>query len=184
VGATERIAMVKANREAATARVGVAYQNRQAAAAQTEAARKNADAARAGVARAESTVRECRLFAPREAIVQTRSYEPGEVVLPGANLLSLVYLDEVRATFYLPNAELGAAGPKKAVTVVADAYPGQHFTGFIRHVSAKAEFTPKDVQTREDRDRLVYAVEVTLANPEKKLRPGMPVEVAIDGTGR
>jgi HlyD family secretion protein len=184
VGATERIAMVKANREAATARVGVAYQNRQAAAAQTEAARKNADAARAGVARAESTVRECRLFAPREAIVQTRSYEPGEVVLPGANLLSLVYLDEVRATFYLPNAELGAAGPKKAVTVVADAYPGQHFTGFIRHVSAKAEFTPKNVQTREDRDRLVYAVEVTLANPEKKLRPGMPVEVAIDGTGR
>jgi HlyD family secretion protein len=184
IGANERVAMVQANQAAAAARVSVAYQGRMAAAAQTQASREQVEAARANAVRAQTTVRECRLYAPREAVVQIRSYEPGEVVLPGANVLTLVYLDEVRATFYLPNAELGAAAPRKPVTVVADAYPGERFSGFIRHVSAKAEFTPKTVQTREDRDRLVYAVEVTLPNPERKLRPGMPVEVAIHGAGR
>jgi HlyD family secretion protein len=184
VGANERVAMVRANQEAAAVRVGVAYQGRVAAAAQTEASREQVAAAEAAVARAQTTVKECRLYAPRDAVVQIRSYEPGEVVLPGANLLTLVYLDEVRATFYLPNAELGAAAPNKPVTVIADAYPGRRFNGSIRHVSAKAEFTPKTVQTREDRDRLVYAVEVALPNPGRKLRPGMPVEVSINGTGR
>jgi HlyD family secretion protein len=106
------------------------------------------------------------------------------VVLPGANVLTLVYLDEVRATFYLPNAELAAAAPGKEVTVSADAYPGETFAGTIRHVSTKAEFTPKNVQTREDRDRLVYGVEVIIPNLDQKLRPGMPAEVSIDGTAR
>jgi HlyD family secretion protein len=184
VGANQRVEVIKANQEAAKARVGVAYQGQKAALAQTEAAREAVVAAQAAVARAQTTVNECRLSAPRDAVVQLRAYEPGEVVLPGANLLTLVYLGEVRATFYLPNAEIGAAAPKKRVTVVADAYPGERFFGTIRHVSAKAEFTPRNVQTREDRDRLVYGVEVTIPNPDGKLRPGMPVEVSIDGTGR
>jgi HlyD family secretion protein len=184
VGASQRVEVIKANQEAAKARVGVAYQGQKAALAQTEAAREAVVAAQAAVLRAQTTVDECRLLAPRDAVVQIRAYEPGEVVLPGANLLTLVFLGEVRATFYLPNAEIGAAAPKKPVTVVADAYPGQRFFGTIRHVSAKAEFTPRNVQTREDRDRLVYGVEVTIPNPDGKLRPGMPVEVAIDGTGR
>jgi HlyD family secretion protein len=178
----QRVEAAKANQAVAEARVGVAHQSRQAAAAKAEAARKNVEAARAAVRRAETTIRECRLVAPRAAVVQTRSYEPGEVVLPGANLLTLAELDEVRATFYLPNAELAAAAPGKTVTVVADAYSGQSFPGAIRHVSTQAEFTPKNVQTREDRDRLVFAVEVVIPNPQGKLRPGMPVEVSIDGT--
>jgi len=181
---TQRVEAVGASREAARAKVGVAQQSHQAAIAQAEAAQSAVEASRASVERAETTVRECRLAAPRDAVVLTRSYEPGEVVLPGANLLTLVYLDEVQATFYLPNAELAAAEPGKAVTVVADAYPDETFAGSIRYVSSKAEFTPKNVQTREDRDRLVYGVEVTIPNPDGKLRPGMPAEVFIDGTER
>ena len=50
-------------------------------------------------------------------------------------------------------------------------------------MGVEAEFTPRNVQTRQDRDRLVYAVEVVIPNPERKLRPGMPVEIAIPGTG-
>ncbi|MBW2523793.1 MAG: efflux RND transporter periplasmic adaptor subunit, partial [Deltaproteobacteria bacterium] len=181
---SERVEAIEANRAAARAKVGVAHQSHQAASAQVEAAQKTVDAAQAAVDRAATAVRECRLTAPRGAVVQTRAFEPGEVVLPGAHLLTLVYLDEVRATFYLPNAELAAAAPGKEVTVEADAYPGETFAGTIRHVSTKAEFTPKNVQTREDRDRLVYGVEVIIPNPDGKLRPGMPAEVHIDGTGR
>jgi HlyD family secretion protein len=114
--------------------------------------------------------------------VQARNFEPGEVVLPGSRVLTVVDLDEVRSTFYLPNAELAAAASGKRVSVHADPYPGEVFPGTIRHVSSKAEFTPRNVQTREDRDRLVYGVEVTIPNPGRKLRPGMPVEAVIEGT--
>ena len=63
--------------------------------------------------------------------------------------------------------------------MVADAYPGRVFDGTIYYVSPRAEFTPRNVQTREDRERLVYAVEVRISNPNMALRAGMPVEVTI-----
>jgi HlyD family secretion protein len=85
---------------------------------------------------------------------------------------------------YVPNAELSAAAPGRQVVAVADAWPGKTFEGAIRRVSASAEFTPRNVQTREDRDRLVYAVDVVIPNPDGLLRPGMPVEISIPGTER
>jgi HlyD family secretion protein len=139
--------------------------------------------ARASIKRAFSMVAECVLKAPMDGVVQLRNYEPGEAVLPGAKILSLVNLSELRATFFLPNAELAAAAPGKSVTVKADAYPKEEFKGTLLHVASKAEFTPRNIQTREDRDRLVYAVEISIPNRSGKLRPGMPVEVFIDGTG-
>jgi HlyD family secretion protein len=89
----------------------------------------------------------------------------------------------VKATFYLPNAELAAARTGARAEVVADAWPGQTFVGTVRTVATRAEFTPRNIQTRTDRDRLVYPVEVWIANPEGKLRPGMPVQVTLPGTG-
>jgi HlyD family secretion protein len=96
----------------------------------------------------------------------------------------LVALAEVKATFYLPNAELGAARPGGKAFVVADAWPGERFEGVITTVAARAEFTPRNIQTRSDRDRLVYPVEVTLKNPDHRLRPGMPVQVTLPGAER
>jgi HlyD family secretion protein len=139
-------------------------------------------AVRAAGDRARLLVEECRLSAPISGIVQSRNYEPGEAVLPGNVLLTLIDLSEVTTTFYLPNAELAAARPGTRVEVVADAWPGRVFEGTITRVSAEADFTPRNVQTREDRDRLVYAVDVRIPNPEGRLRAGMPVEVTIPGT--
>lgn len=156
----------------------------EAAKAQLAAAEHQVKGAEAARDRAALTVEACRITAPRAGVVTARNFEPGEVVLPGSRVLTLVDLAEVRATFYLPNAELAAARPGRAVTVLADALPGVTFAGAIRRVGAEAEFTPRNVQTRDDRDRLVYAVEVAIPNPEEKLRPGMPVEIEIPGTGR
>jgi HlyD family secretion protein len=160
----------------------------QAASAQVEIATAQLDVARSQVRRAEAArrraltaVEECVLRAPRAGYVQTRNFEPGELVMPGSHVISLVDTREVRATFYLPNAELAAAQPGLEVELVADAYPDRRFTGTIQHVAASAEFTPRNVQTREDRDRLVYAVEVRVDNPDNALRPGMPVEVMMVG---
>ncbi len=178
-----QIESLRANQQAVRERASAARGQVKVARARILAARGQVEVARAAVMRAEAVVSECVLRAPRGGVVLSRNYEPGEAVLPGARLLTVVDLTEVHATFFLPNAELAAAAPGREVTVRADAWPGQTFAGFIRHVSARAEFTPRNVQTREDRDRLVYGVEIAVPNPDGRLRPGMPVEVSIDGTG-
>jgi len=70
----------------------------------------------------------------------------------------------------------------RKVSFTADAYPGKTFEGEITQVAKEAECTPRNVQTRQDRDRLVYRVEVRTENAEGLLRPGMPVEVTLPGS--
>lgn len=190
-GLDKQIQAISANIEAAKARAMTASTGEQAARVRTQLAllgKKGVlvkiQAAEAQVARARVAVSECTLEAPRNGTVLTRNYEPGEVVLPGSRILTLVDIREVKATFYLPNAELAAAKPGRTVEVRADAHGSKVFKGSIRRVGVEAEFTPRNVQTREDRDRLVYAVEVAVPNPQGLLRPGMPVEITIPGTGR
>ncbi len=161
---------------------GALWTSGMGAKSQAAAAQDNITAATAAVARAELSVNECKLFAPRNAMVVTRNLEPGEAVQPGTNVLALTDVTEARSRFYIPNAELAAAAPGRKVRVVADAYPGRTFEGTIFFVSPRAEFTPRNVQTREDRERLVYEVEVRVPNADGRLRSGMPVEVAIEGS--
>ena len=149
---------------------------------QAAAAQDNVTAATAAVARAQTSVDECKLLAPRDAMVVSRNLEPGEAVQAGTSVLSMTDVTEGRTRFYLPNSELAASAPGRKVRVVADAYPGQTFAGTIFYVSPRAEFTPRNVQTREDRERLVYAVEVRIPNADMRLRSGMPVDVSIEGS--
>lgn len=162
---------------------GVAAQ-RGGSQAQQSAAEHTLAAAKAALARADVQLGECVLRAPRDAVVLGRNHEPGEMALPGTRVLTLMDLRDARTLFYLPNADLGHAAPGGKVEVLVDAYPGKVFEGRILSISTKAEFTPRNIQTREDRDRLVYAVKVAIANPELQLRAGMPVEVRIPGTQR
>ncbi len=155
-----------------------------AARAQAAAAVAQVRAADAAVARARLLAAECEIRAPRDAEVATLPHEAGELVQPGAVLVRLVDLSEAKATFYLPNAEIGAVRPGARAVVVADAWPGEAFEGKVRTVALEAEFTPRNIQTRTDRDRLVYPVEVTVQNRDGKLRAGMPVQVTLPGTGR
>jgi HlyD family secretion protein len=153
------------------------------------------DAAQAAVVAAERTlaalaavrsvaqiaVEECSVRASRDGTVDEVFYEAGEVVAPGAVLVRLVDLTSVTATFYLPNAELSAVAVDQVAHVVADAWPGRTFDGNVQTIATEAEFTPRTVQTRTDRDRLVYPIEIRIANPERLLRPGMPVQVTLAG---
>ncbi len=151
---------------------------------QAGAARAQVRAAEAALARARLLAGECEIRAPRAAEVATLPHEAGELVSPGAVLVRLVDLSEAKATFYLPNAEIGAVRPGAQATVVADAWPGEEFEATVRTVALEAEFTPRNVQTRTDRDRLVYPIEVDVKNRDGKLRAGMPVQVTLAGTGR
>jgi HlyD family secretion protein len=177
--------------EAARAQAAASSQQARAADVSIRAASASSDAAlaqvRAGeaaVARARLLAAECEVRAPRDAEISELPHEAGELVSPGAVLARLVDLSEVKATFYLPNAELSAVKPGAKAVVVADAWPEERFEGTVRTVALEAEFTPRNIQTRTDRDRLVYPVEVRVTNPGGKLRAGMPVQVTLAGTGR
>lgn len=152
------------------------------AGAQVELAKAGLEGARAELGRAQLAVAECALEAPHDGIVVDRLHEPGAVLGPGAHVLNLIDLTIIKATFFLPNAELSRAKRGATAEVKVDTYPNRVFTGVVDHVASEAEFTPRNVQTREDRDRLVYAVEITLDNPSGELRAGMPAEVVLPGT--
>jgi len=129
---------------------------------------------------ARLAVGECLVRATRAGRVEDVFFDAGELVAPGASLVRIVDLAEVTATFYLPNAELAAFTAGGGARVVADAWPGRTFAGRVTTVATAAEFTPRTIQTRSDRDRLVYPVEIRLANPDGALRPGMPVQVTLE----
>jgi HlyD family secretion protein len=150
-----------------------------ASGAQATSSRSSVKAAEEAARRNRLLADECVVRAPRDAMVDDLPHEVGELVPAGQPLARLVDLGEVKATFYLPNAEIGAATPGGKAIVVADAYPDRKFEGVVASVSAKAEFTPRNIQTRSDRDRLVYPVEVRVRNPDGALRPGMPVQVTL-----
>ena len=164
------------------AQVRAADSSWRAAQAQTEAARRSVTAAEASAARARLLADECEIRAPRAALVDEVFVEPGEQASAGATLVRLVDLDLVKATFYLPNVELRAARPGGAALIAADPWPGVEFAGSVVSVGSSAEFTPRNIQTRTDRDRLVFPIEVRIPNPKHELRPGMPVQVTLPGT--
>ena len=177
-------ALIVANERTAQASSAASQAAVKTAAVQVAAVAAQLEAARADVQRAELGAEECRLFAPREGIVTERLHEPGAVVAPGARVLTVIDLSTVKLTFFVPNAELGRVTLGAPAELRVDAHAGRVFTGKVRRIASEAEFTPRDVQTREDRDRLVYAVEIEIDNADGALRAGMPGDITLPGTGR
>ena len=144
------------------------------------------EVARAAVAQAEAAVEAARLQvdkhvirAPASGFISSRSVEPGENIQPGATLMVISQLDEVELTVYVPLDKLGLVRLGQEVEVTVDAYPGEVFTGKVVYISPEAEFTPKNVQTKEERVSLVFAVKARIPNPEHKLKPGMPADAVL-----
>ena len=184
IGLTHQVEAANAQVEASAAQARAVTVQIGASSAQAEAAKAQITASEAAVARAALLVKECEVRAPLDAEVARIPVEVGELTSPGSVLARLVNIDELVATFYLPNAEVGAIRAGRSAIVVADAWPNERFEATVRTVALEAEFTPRNIQTRTDRDRLVYPVEVVIANPKGKLRAGMPVEVTLPGTER
>jgi HlyD family secretion protein len=183
-GLSRQVAAARAQASASGAQAQAAESSHRAATLQAEAAMAQCRAAGAQVARLKLLVDECTIRAPRDAEVAKLPHEAGELVSASSTLVRLVDLSEVTATFYLPNAEVRAVRPGGKATVVADAWPGEKFEGTVKTVALEAEFTPRNIQTRTDRDRLVYPVEVAVVNRDGKLRDGMPVQVTLERNGK
>ncbi len=143
------------------------------------AARARLDQATAQAEYLEKKLRDCRIIAPTNATVTLRSVEPGELVAPGMNLLRLTRLDRVKLTIYGNEKDLGKVKLGQKAHVFIDAFPDRPFEGSVVYISPAAEFTPKNVQTKEERTKLVFAVRLEIDNPEGVLKPGLPADARI-----
>jgi multidrug resistance efflux pump len=117
--------------------------------------------------------------APISGLVTSLEANVGEMAIPGATLMTLANLDEVTLTIYIPEDEIGKVMLGREVEVMVDSFPGEVFLGEVVYISPRAEFTPRNVQTKEERVSMVFAVEVRLSNPEHKLKPGMPADAVV-----
>jgi multidrug efflux pump subunit AcrA (membrane-fusion protein) len=124
------------------------------------------------------------LRAPLSGLVLERLVHVGEVAMPGAPLLTLADLGDVSLTIYVPEDQIGTVQLGQPVSVTVDAYPDRIFPGTVIFVSSQAEFTPKNVQTKEERVSMVFAVKVDLPNPDHALKPGMPADAVLSETVR
>ena len=144
---------------------------------QLNAAQAQVDAAQAQVDILDLQIEKLTITAPWDGVVLTRSAEVGQMVLPGGTLLEIGRLDRLELTVYLPEERFGRVTLNQAVRLRVDAYPDRSFGGTVLRLADEAEFTPTNVQTKEDRTRLVYAVEISLDNPDLALKPGMIADV-------
>ncbi|MCS7251976.1 MAG: HlyD family efflux transporter periplasmic adaptor subunit [Thermoflexus sp.] len=120
-----------------------------------------------------------RLTAPFTATVSERLAHEGETVRAGQPVLSLSAVDPLEVTIFVPVGLLGRLRVGQPAVVQVDAFPGERFPGVIARIAPEATFTPRNVQTREERQVLVFAVTVRVPNPEGRLRIGMPADVQI-----
>ena len=135
--------------------------------------------ARAAVGALETRIDMMGLDAPMAGVVSSRSAQPGEAALAGVTLLTVANLDEVRLTIYVPEDQLNFVYLGQEVEVAVDSYPGRTFAGTVSFIAQEAEFTPKNVQTQEERVNMVFAVRVRLHNPGHLLKPGMPADATL-----
>jgi HlyD family secretion protein len=125
------------------------------------------------------------VIAPAPGILTLRAVEPGELVGMGSNIARLTYLDRVKLTIYVNEAELGRVALGQPADVTIDTFGADKpFKGTVVYISPNAEFTPKNVQTREERTKLVFAVKIEIGNPEGTLKPGLPADAVLHAAGK
>ncbi|MBN1121706.1 MAG: efflux RND transporter periplasmic adaptor subunit [Anaerolineae bacterium] len=120
------------------------------------------------------------LYAPIDGVILEQSIHVGELAGESVPLITLANLDNVELTVYIGEEQFNYVSLNQSVTVTVDSFPNREFEGTVTYISNEAEFTPRSVQTREERVNLVYAIKISLDNPDHALKPGMPADAQFD----
>lgn len=144
--------------------------------AQAEARVKAARATQNAIKR---SIDELVVKAPTECVVEAMDLRPGDIVAPNAPSISLLDLNTLRVRTYIPEGLLGMVSTGSKVPVKVDAFPGRRFIGTVTFIASQGEFTPRNIQTPEERSKQVFRVMVTFAPHEQGLRPGMICDVVL-----
>ncbi len=135
---------------------------------------------RAGVRLLTVQLSDRALTSPVDGVVLARNAEPGEVLPAGSSVLTLGDIDHPTVRCYVNERDLGRVKLGQRAEVTTDSYPGKTYKGKVAFISSEAEFTPKQIQTQEERVKLVYRIKVEVENPNRELKSNMPVDVRLD----
>jgi len=140
--------------------------------------------AEAAVAQVDAALANSVVTIPFGGIVTIRHREPGETVSPGAPVITLMDPEDRWVRIYIREDRIGEVRLGQAATITSDTYPDRTYRGEVIFIASEAEFTPRNVQTTEERVKLVYAVKVQITeDPSHDLKPGIPADVTLEGTG-
>ena len=150
------------------------------------AAAKALDQAESALAQAEASlalvdaqIAKLTVNAPMNGVVLTRNVEPGEFVQPGATTLTIGNINELTITVYIPEDRYGEISLGQSATLTADSFPDVTFDATVIQIADKAEFTPRNVQTVEGRSSTVFAIKLSVQDPDGMLKIGMPADVVF-----
>jgi HlyD family secretion protein len=147
---------------------------------QTEQARSEVDKARAQLRQSEVVARESEIRAPADAIVTHKMVEPGQLLAAGQTGMTLALTRRLYVRTFIPETKLGRVKHGQSAHVTVDAFPGQSFKATVTEISPDPEFTPKQVETRDERVNLVYGAKVDLEGGwNVALVPGQPAEIQV-----
>ncbi|MCG6863207.1 MAG: efflux RND transporter periplasmic adaptor subunit [Chromatiaceae bacterium] len=184
LAATEDVDQARAAADAAEAEAQAAEESYSLAVAGARAediaqAKAELSAQRANLTLAKERLADATLTSPAAGIVRERILEPGDMASPQTPALTLALTEPLWVRAYVSEPDLGRIVPGMKAEVRTDSYPDKVYPGWVGFISPTAEFTPKTVETRDLRTRLVYQVRVFVCNPENELRLGMPATVTI-----
>jgi HlyD family secretion protein len=128
---------------------------------------------------AQANLAERNIYAPCDGTILSRPVEVGDVVSPGSPIFVMVDMRRLYLKLYIPEPHMAKLKLGDPADVTVDAFPGRTFPARISKIYQQAEFTPKNVETKEERVKLVFGVELTFVSPEAILKPGMPADCVI-----
>ncbi|MBU1355816.1 MAG: efflux RND transporter periplasmic adaptor subunit [Candidatus Edwardsbacteria bacterium] len=143
-----------------------------ASGARLEQARTAADMIRKNIS-------DCYVTAPLAGMITNSTYEIGETAGPGSILFTISKMDTVELVVYVNEKELGYVKLGQRSEIRIDSFKDKAFMGLVVYISPQAEFTPKNIQTKQDRVKQVFGVKLKIPNPEQQLKAGIPADATI-----
>ena len=135
--------------------------------------------ARASLRVNEERLKDTVIYAPTDGVVLRKLVELGETVSPGTPVFTIGDLAHPWIKVYVKEDKLGYVKLNQRAVITVDTYKGKKYEGTVTYISSEAEFTPKNVQTQEERVKLVFGIKVSVKNINDELKPGMPADVRI-----
>ena len=127
----------------------------------------------------QKNLNDCYVTSPSSGFITKKFVEVGETAGMMSSLFQVADLSSVDLVIYVPETELGKVQLGQKAEITVDTYPDKSFNGRVIYISPQAEFTPKNIQTQEERTKLVFAVKIKIDNPEFELKDGMPADASI-----
>jgi HlyD family secretion protein len=142
-------------------------------------AEANLDRQTAAAKLLKKSINDSYVQSPINGVIVNKFFEKGETVTQMSSLFKVSDLRTVDLKIYVSEEELGKVKLGQTADVSVDAYPNKTYTGKVTYISPEAEFTPKNIQTKDERTKLVFAVKLRVDNPDYELKPGMPADAAV-----